>query len=268
MRTPGTLVTGRPSAHETLIDGADYAVVLTTRDADIDTVQRLRFEVFGSEPGFEASMAHVTDGRDADRFDEHCDHLVIVHKASGQIVGCYRILPPPGAIAAGGLYLATEFELGALDHLRPETLEMGRACVRADHRTGGVLCLMWAGLLAYSDLRGIRYAIGAVSVPMQYEGYARGATVRAVRDLVDAQHRAAWEVHPRTEVEEITAAPASRRTFPPLVTGYLRMNAEILGAPSFDPVFDVADFPMIIDRRRFNERYLERLQRAAGSLER
>ncbi|MFD9827668.1 GNAT family N-acetyltransferase [Tsukamurella tyrosinosolvens] len=266
MSTPGTLLTGRTPARETLIHGAEYEVVLTTRADDVDTVQRLRYEVFGSEPGFEASMAGVVDGRDADRFDEFCDHLVIRHKPSDAIVGCYRILPPPGAIAAGGLYLATEFELGALDHIRPETLEMGRACVRADHRTGGVLCLMWAGLLAYSDLRGIRYAMGAVSVPMQYAGYGRGATVRAVRELVDAKHRAQWVVTPRTAVEEITAEPASRRTFPPLVTGYLRMNAEILGAPSYDPVFDVADFPMIIDRTRFNVRYLERLQQAAGSL--
>lgn len=266
MSTPGTLVTGRTPASETLIDGADYAVVLTTRAEDVDTVQRLRYEVFGSEPGFEASMAQVTDGRDADHFDEFCDHLVIRHKPTGEIVGCYRILPPPGAIAAGGLYLATEFELGALDGIRPETLEMGRACVRADHRTGGVLCLMWAGLLAYSDLRGIRYAMGAVSVPLQYDGYGRGATVRAVRELVDAKHRAQWTVTPYRDVEPITAPAAPRRTFPPLVTGYLRMNAEIMGAPSYDPVFDVADFPMIIDRTRFNVRYLERLQQAAGSL--
>lgn len=261
-----TLVTGRIPAFETLIPGTEYEVVITTRAEDIDTVQRLRYDVFGSEPGFEASMAGVTDGRDADHFDEFCDHLVIRHKPSDSIVGCYRILAPLGAIAAGGLYLATEFELGALDPIRAETLEMGRACVHADHRTGGVLCLMWAGLLAYSDLRGIRYAMGAVSVPLQYEGYERGATVRAVRELVDAKHRAAFTVTPYTQVERIDAAPAPRRTFPPLVTGYLRMNAEIMGAPSFDPVFDVADFPMIIDRTRFNVRYLERLQQAAAGL--
>ncbi|WP_019203934.1 GNAT family N-acetyltransferase [Tsukamurella sp. 1534] len=264
MSTPGTLLTGRHPASETLIPGAEYEVVLTTRPEDIETVQRLRYAVFGSEPGFESSMAGVTDGRDADRFDEFCDHLVIRHKPSEAVVGCYRILPPPGAIAAGGLYLATEFELGALDPIRPQTLEMGRACVHADHRTGGVLCLMWAGLLAYSDLRGIRYAIGAVSVPMQYEGHGRGATVRAVRELVDAKHRAEWIVRPHNPVEAIDAPAASRRTFPPLVTGYLRMNAEIMGAPSFDPDFDVADFPMIIDRTRFNERYLDRLQQAAA----
>ncbi|GAB3128577.1 GNAT family N-acetyltransferase [Tsukamurella serpentis] len=259
-----TLVTGRRPAAQTLIDGAEYQVVLTTRPEDVDTVTRLRYEVFGSEPGFEASMANVTDGRDVDRFDEFCDHLVIRHVPTETIVGCYRILPPPGAIAAGGLYLATEFELDALDPLRPEMMEMGRACVRADHRTGGVLCLMWAGLLAYSDLRDIRYAVGAVSVPMQYEGHQRGATVRAVRELVDAKHRADWVVSPRNPVPEITAEPASRRTFPPLITGYLRINSKVLGAPSFDPDFDVADFPMIIDRTTFNVRYLERLQQAAG----
>ena len=42
------------------------------------------------------------------------------------------------------------------------------------------------------------------------------------------------------------------------------MNAEILGAPSFDPEFDCADFPTILDRGRANVRYLDRLLQAVA----
>ena len=65
--------------------------------------------MFTSEPGF--ALAGATDGRDADRFDEYCDHLLVREDNSGELVGCYRMLPPPGAIAAGGLYTATEFDV-------------------------------------------------------------------------------------------------------------------------------------------------------------
>ncbi len=58
---------------------------------------------------------------------------------------------PTGAVAAGGLYTATEFDIRALDSLRPSLVEMGRAVVRQDHRNGAVVLLMWAGILAYLD---------------------------------------------------------------------------------------------------------------------
>ena len=94
-----------------------YTLLLSTDPELIEAAQRLRHDVFTSEPGF--ALAGATDGRDADRFDEYCDHLLVREDNSGELVGCYRMLPPPGAIAAGGLYTATEFDVGALDPLRP-----------------------------------------------------------------------------------------------------------------------------------------------------
>ncbi|GAB4977849.1 hypothetical protein MAHJHV59_49840 [Mycobacterium avium subsp. hominissuis] len=44
-------------------------------------------------------------------------------------------MAPAGAIAAGGLYTATEFDIRAFDPLRPSLVEMGRAVVR-DGRSG------------------------------------------------------------------------------------------------------------------------------------
>ena len=154
--------TDRPTSGAT---APRYTLLLSTDPDLIDAAQRLRHDVFTSEPGF--ALAGVADGRDADRFDEYCDHLLVREDHSGELVGCYRMLPPPGAIAAGGLYTATEFDVSALDALRPSLVEMGRAVVRDDHRNGGVVLLMWAGILAYLDRCGYDYVTGCVSVPVQ-----------------------------------------------------------------------------------------------------
>ncbi|HYR15773.1 MAG TPA: GNAT family N-acyltransferase, partial [Mycobacterium sp.] len=197
MSTASVLIAADPSTPTT--DTPRYTLLLSTDPALIEAAQRLRHDVFTSEPGFAVSGASpgFEAGLDADRFDEHCDHLLVREDNSGELVGCYRMLPPPGAIAAGGLYTATEFDVGGLDPLRPSLVEMGRAVVREDHRNGGVVLLMWAGILAYLDRCGYDYVAGCVSVPVQgSKGEAPGSQIRGVRDFVRRRHAAPYTVHP------------------------------------------------------------------------
>ena len=242
--------------------------MLLCTDADsIEAAQRLRYDVFTSEPGF--TLTGDTGGLDADRFDEHCDHLLVRDDDTGELVGCYRMLPPPGAIAAGGLYTATEFDVSALDPLRPSLVEMGRAVVREGHRNGAVVLLMWAGILAYLDRCGYDYVTGCVSVPViDPDGNCPpGSQLRGVRDFVMRRHAAPVEytVHPYRPVvldgrglDEIEAPV--RVSVPPLMRGYLRLGAQVCGQPAHDPDFGVGDFPALLDKRRADTRYLKRLR--------
>ncbi|MGB5111327.1 MAG: GNAT family N-acyltransferase [Mycobacterium sp.] len=245
--------------------GPRYTLLLSTDPEHIEAAQRLRHDVFTSEPGF--TLTQATDGLDADRFDQFCDHLLVREDGSGELVGCYRMLPPPGAIAAGGLYTATEFDVRALDALRPSLVEMGRAVVRGDHRNGGVVLLMWSGILAYLDRCGYDYVTGCVSVPTHGTGEVPGSELRGVRDFVLRRHGAPKEftVRPYRPVvidgrslDEIEA-PA-RVAVPALMRGYLRLGAQVCGEPAHDPDFGVGDFPALLDKRRADVRYLKRLR--------
>jgi len=246
--------------------GPRYTLLLSTAPDLIDAAQRLRHDVFTSEPGF----AYGGDGHpgdsDVDRFDEYCDHLLVREDGSGELVGCYRMLPPPGAIAAGGLYTATEFDVSALDSLRPSLVEMGRAVVRQDHRNGGVVLLMWAGILAYLDRCGYDYVTGCVSVPVHGgPDEVPGVQLRGVRDFVRRRHASEYTVHPYRPVridgkglDDIE--PPARLTVPPLMRGYLRLGAKVCGEPAHDPDFGVGDFPALLDKRHADVRYLTRLR--------
>jgi putative hemolysin len=241
---------------------------LTSEPSQIRAAQRLRYQVFSTESGF---TLRNDDELDIDRFDDYCDHLVVREDHTGELVGCYRMLPPPGAIAAGGLYSAGEFDISALDALRPFMVEMGRAVVRADHRNGAVILMMWTGILAYLDRCGYDYVIGCVSVPTHAEG-PPGSQLRGIRDVVLARHGAAPEftVHPyrpvRLEGRRLdTIDPPARTTIPALMRGYLRLGAQICGEPAHDPAFGVGDFLALLDKRRADLRFLTRLRSAAAA---
>lgn len=252
-----------------------YSLLLCRDDDSIEAAQRLRHDVFTSEPGFALVDGGNgrSDGLDVDRFDEYCDHLLVREDRTGELVGCYRMLPPPGAIAAGGLYTATEFDVSALDALRPSLVEMGRAVVRDGHRNGAVVLMMWAGILAYLDHSGYDYVTGCVSVPVADPAGVEpaGAHLRGVRDFVMRRHRAPHDLTVRPYRPVVVdgrtlddIAPPARVSVPPLMRGYLRLGAQVCGEPAHDPDFGVGDFPALLDKRRADVRYLTRL-RSAGA---
>jgi putative hemolysin len=248
--------------------------LLSTDPSLIEAAQRLRYDVFTSTPGF--ALPAAAGDRDVDRFDEYCDHLLVRDDDTDELVGCYRMLAPAGAIAAGGLYTATEFDIRAFDSLRPSLVEMGRAVVRDGHRNGGVVLLMWAGILAYLDRYGYDYVTGCVSVPIgdEADGDTPGSQLRGVRDFILARHAVApeYRVNPYRPVmvdgkglDDI--APPARPAVPALMRGYLRLGANVCGEPAHDPDFGVGDFCVLLDKQHADTRYLRRLRSVSAATE-
>ncbi|WOC13455.1 hypothetical protein MP11Mi_25560 [Gordonia sp. MP11Mi] len=260
-RSPGRTV---------LLSGGDYEVAISEDHHDVDAAQRLRYDVFTNEPGYSDAIGDVESGRDRDRFDDYCEHLLVHHRPTGALVGCARVLPPPRAIAAGGWYSAGEFDLAQLDDIRGETVEMGRAVVDPGHRSGSVTAMLWAALLGYLEDGGYRYMMGCVSVPLD-SPLGRGRELRGIRDLARDRYAAQWEVFPHIAVDvggktlDELEPPATLR-LPALLRGYTRLGARVCGEPAFDDVFDVGDFLTVLDRTQGEARYVERLRGAMTRL--
>lgn len=253
-------------------DTGRYSVVISTDPADIEAAQRLRYQTFAEEMG--ATLPQAVRGSltgqmiDVDQFDPYSDHLLAKDAATGQVVGCYRLLPPDGAEAAGGIFADTIFDIGGVNELRSSLVELGRASVHADHRNGAVMGLLWAGILRYQEITGHEWGVGCLSVRMEGGG-SRGALVRGVRDTAFRVRPAPpqYRVTPRNPVRvnglSLDELPDPGRVrVPPMVQGSLRVGGMICGEPSYDPDFDMADFVVLINRSMMHERYLERLTRA------
>lgn len=258
-----------------VLSGPRYSLFVSTDPEHREAAQRLRRRVFATEPGFRLPAG--AGDLDEDRFDEYCDHVLVHDHHTDTTVGCYRMLSPEAARAAGGYYTATEFDLSVLDPFRLGAVEMGRACVDPAHRSGSVLTLMWAGILRYLELTGHTWVFGCVSVPMRsHPGEVPGANALAVRDVVLSRHAADPDQQVRPLRPVPVPVPATepgqdgpiRAVLPPLMRGYLRLGARICGEPAHDPDFGVADFVALLSLNGADQRYLERLRGAAEQADR
>ncbi|MEU3344727.1 GNAT family N-acyltransferase [Streptomyces sp. NPDC006700] len=230
-----------------------YTVSLARDEADVRAAQRLRHDVFAGEMG--ALLSTPQPGYDVDPFDAYCDHLLVRDTTTGQVVGTYRLLPPERAAIAGRLYAEGEFDLTALAPIRPGLVEVGRSCVHPDHRDGAVIGLIWAGLARYMVDRGHEWLAGCCSIPLADGGALASATWERVREknLAPEEHlvRPLLPWIPRADL------PAAPRTeLPALLRGYLRLGAQVCGAPAHDPDFGVADLYVLLSMRRVSPRYL------------
>src|SRR5205807_1395763 len=143
-----------------------YLARLARSADEVRAAQRLRFEVFNLELNEGLAESHFT-GLDIDPFDTVCQHLVVEHVPTGEIVGTYRLQTGECAAANIGYYSECEFDFAPYEPLRSEMIELGRACVHADHRNFNLLHLLWRGIAHYAVERNARMLIGCSSISSQ-----------------------------------------------------------------------------------------------------
>jgi putative hemolysin len=222
---------------------------------EVREAQRLRYEVFGKEMG--ARLPQTVAGHDIDLFDDYCEHLLVRDGASGAVIGTYRVLTPAQAKRVGGTYTYTEFDLTRLRFMRERMVELGRSCVHAEHRHGGVILALWVALFEFMARNQLDTMIGCASIPMLHNGIVSGDAAASMWKQLSKTNLASIEFHalPRLPlpIEELDSdLPVEP---PALIRGYLRLGAKILGAPAWDPDFNTADLPMLMQVKDLPNRY-------------
>ncbi len=222
------------------------SVVWATHQDEVRAAQRLRYDVFAREMGARLG-GHLT-GHDIDLFDDYCEHLMVRDTATGAVVGTYRVLTPAQARRVGGLYTETEFDLTRLRALRSRMVELGRSCVHPDYRQGSVILALWGALAEFMARNDLDTMIGCASIPMVHEGVVSGDLAASIWRQVQHDHLAPIEyrVHPRLPLPVERLDDSLQVEPPALIKGYLRLGAQVLGAPAWDPDFNTADLPMLM----------------------
>lgn len=241
---------------------------LALDDEEIAAAQQIRFRVFHEELGARADAAGAQDRRDADRFDEVCDHLLVIDTAKPgpdhqRIVGTYRLLRQEGALTAGGFYSSGEFELEALVARHPHRrfLELGRSCVLPEYRSRRTIELLWQGIWAYVNRHSIDVMTGCASFP----GTVPAAHAEALSFLAqNCRAEGEWQVRAlpaRFQVMDLMPAEgvdarAALAAMPPLIKGYLRLGAKIGEGCVVDHDFGTTDVFIVLPVDTISSRYV------------
>jgi putative hemolysin len=199
-------------------------------------------------------------GYDTDRYDAACDHLIVEYKATGEIVGTYRMQMGNVALANFGYYSEQEFDFTPYEPMRSQIAELGRACIHRDHRSTAVLNLLWRGLARYVLVHGGRYMIGCCSLSSQDPAEAYGVAATLKNYMVPAALQTTPMPAYTLPIRRSEMAPLPA---PKLLRAYLAIGAKICGPPAIDREFSTIDFLTLLDLQTLHPRVAARFLNAS-----
>ena len=265
---------GRVQQWPVLAVAGSLEVRLAETELEIEQAQRLRYSVFYEEMSAIPTPQMRELGRDFDKYDDVCDHLLVVdreaHDQDGQplVVATYRLTRKKDAARAGGFYTAGEYDITPMLEGLPavhEILELGRSCVLMSYRSRpGTMQLLWKGLMAYVARFDIDLMFGCASLPgtdpdslalplsylHHFHAMPENLAVRARPELFVPMNRMAKEaIEPREGL----------RSLPPLLKGYMRAGCCIGNGAVIDRQFGTTDvfiyFPLSAIDARYKSRF-------------
>jgi L-ornithine Nalpha-acyltransferase len=250
-------------------------VRLAETEQEVEAAQRLRYRVFYQEMAALPTPQQREQQRDFDRFDDVCDHLLVIDREvfdeDGQpaVVGCYRLLRQEDATRVGGFYTSSEYELGKMLSGLPagtKVLELGRSCVLKDYRSrASTMQLLWRGVMVYVMRFSIDLMFGCASfsasdpqelaLPLSYLYHYHLAPpeirVHARAELYHSMNLMA---------KEAIDAKEAIRALPPLLKGYVRAGAMIGDGTVVDKQFHSVDVFIYFPVSKIDARYRARFQ--------
>lgn len=264
---------GRLEQWPVLAVSGPLEVRLAETDSEVEAAQRLRYRVFYEEMSAVPSPAMREARRDFDKFDEFCDHMLVVDRETldedGQpmVVGTYRLMRDVDAARAGGFYTQGEYDIApmlARVKSGARLLELGRSCVLDTYRSRpACMQLLWKGVMVYVARFSIDVMFGcaslqgtdpdALALPLSYLHHFHGATdetaVRAQTHLYVNMNRM-----PKEAIDPKEAL----RSLPPLIKGYVRLGAVVGDGAVIDRQFGTTDVLIVVPIEKLDARYRNR----------
>lgn len=229
------------------IEKSPYLIKTADTPVELEQAVALRTRVFCGE----LRGGYAPDELDYDEFDLNCDHLLVLDKASKQLVGTYRLIC---STFSSTFYSASEFHIDALLQEKGIKLELGRACIDPAFRNGDVFIRLWNGIANYIYQTQADYIFGCSSVPIKDT-----TSPKPLQDYFHSKHYVfkTPSITPKLRAPAaVLASPSAalpdmsaRAVLPPLLRWYLRLGARVAPEPALDPYFQCADFFTLMQTR-------------------
>lgn len=262
---------GAPARRGDIVDiwSGRLQVRLAATAGDIDAAQALRYRVFYENLGARPLSRPAHLRRDADRFDEDCDHLLVLdhgRAASARVVGTYRLIRRLAAARLGGFYSAGEYDIAPLVAQPGEILELGRSCVDPTYRRRSAMPLLWSGIAAYVFHYKIALMFGCASLPgTDPDAVAAALSYLYHRHLAPPALRPRALPHRYVDMRRLSAdamdLAQARASLPPLIKGYLRLGGFVGDGAVIDEQFNTTDVCVVVKTDLVTDKYSRHYER-------
>ncbi|WGV26922.1 GNAT family N-acetyltransferase [Halotia branconii] len=235
--SPPSILTDFP-----VLETDKYILQLASNEEELDSIFRLRFEVFNLELGLGFSTSSFNQ-MDQDQFDAVCDHLMLICKHTGQTIGTYRMQTYTMAMQGLGFDAADIFNLEEIpDSVLQASVEVGRACIAKEYRNIQTLLLLWEGLANYLIWSQKKYFFGCASLLTQC---AKEATCAYLYFQQNNLMHSSILVNPNLQYYLETSSESldtCHVEIPNILQAYLNIGAKICSLPAIDRQFKTIDF--------------------------
>jgi len=235
---------------QVFIENSKYIVKTISNKKELKEVLKLRYLVFYEEMLHKKKFIKL----DVDKYDDFFDHLVLIHKDSGKIIGTYRI---NSSTFSKKFYCSTEFDLGNILNKSGVKIELGRTCIHPEHRKNLVILLLWKGLLEYAKNVNGKYLFGVSSVKELSIN-----EILSLHNYFKQYHFSddSFRVYPKKkfaiknfETFSSLSSIDSGKLVPNLLKFYLKTGSVICGEPVYDKKLRCYDFFTLLDLTNMNK---------------
>ena len=236
-------------------DFKDYTIKTVDHTEELWEVLRLRYNIFTQTYGVKLKFSDV----DFDKLDLSGDHIVLYCNKAQKIIGTYRVICSQ---FTNEFYSDAEFEINKFKLAPGVKVELGRACIHEDYRTGASISLVWRGISKYCLLTEASYLFGCTSVKTVDPDIAREVLVYCQREYQGNRygiHPTKNYQYPNFENLGLVGRPIDVESYiPSLMKSYLSAGAVIYGQPALDKDFQCTDYFTVLDLENINSTYYKR----------
>lgn len=245
------------------IAAGPYLLKFATTKKEVIECFKLRHDVFCVEMAGQSKKVKL----DFDKYDNFCDHLIIIHQHTKKIVGTYRM---NFSETSDHFYTESEFFLNPwIENQTTPFVELGRACIEKEHRRGIVISLLWRGITDYMRMMQAEKLIGCSSVMVTdarsaaliYKYFEQtGVLANEVfkpKEKYEMKDMLFWLMVFSNGLNDNQLKEAEEK-IPSLLKSYFKAGAKIASYPAYDEEFKCIDFVTILKRDEMAQKLVRR----------
>lgn len=236
-------LSGYKPHQEVLIEKNSYIIKVAQSPEELIKTFALRYEVYG--PFYKTKPPKPLD---IDAYDASADHIIVMDKDTQNVLGTYRVLCSD---FVDEFYTEREFNLKVLKESPDRYIEMGRATVSSEARSGVVINLLWRGLGEYIKNIKADYLLGCATLwtedfdeAAKAWAYFKNIGVFFDKEITPLEENniSNWSdftdkaLHSEKDLKEIG------KNLPPLIKSYIKAKARFAPIPAHDKKLQAVDF--------------------------